>query len=231
MMKIKFLTAGILLRAAALFVSACATPVGVRRVTPRAAYQDAQANPLGTGELSDETKVVLGRFDLQETFANDPENAIARLHEKALNDSRRDLRYALAEICYLYGGQLSRSFFSSSRKRGCRLFFDVRAYMPTCICLPIWKSRRPRLLISVSARPATCIIFLSGVRSLQGNGGRIEFSDGRRDLPVGSLAITLDMSHLPRGVCRTSTSLWPPPAMPCGALPSGTAARAWACRS
>ncbi len=51
-----------------MLVSACATPVGVQRVTSRAAYQDAQANPLGKAVLSDETKIVLDRFDLQTAF-------------------------------------------------------------------------------------------------------------------------------------------------------------------
>ena len=90
--------------------------------------QDAQANPLGTGALSDETKVVLGRFDLQAAFEKEPANAIARLHEQALNDDRRDIRYALAEICFLYGDKLSRSFFRSNKKRATDYFLLSAVY-------------------------------------------------------------------------------------------------------
>ena len=60
----------------ALLVAGCATPVGVRQVTSRDAYRDAFANPLGYGVLSDETTVVLERFDLQEKFKSDPAAAI-----------------------------------------------------------------------------------------------------------------------------------------------------------
>ena len=74
----------ILLLALALFVSGCATPVGVRRVTPRAAYEKEQANPLNDMVLSDESKAVLNRFNLLQRFKKNPASAIAALHEKGL---------------------------------------------------------------------------------------------------------------------------------------------------
>ena len=84
----KIFFAWILLLALALFVSGCATPVGVRRVTPRAAYENEQANPLNDVVLSDESKAVLNRFNLLQKFNRNPAAAIVALHEKGLFDDR-----------------------------------------------------------------------------------------------------------------------------------------------
>ena len=144
-----------------LVCAGCATPVGVRSITPRAAYQDALANPLSDAVLSDETKVVLDRFDLQRTFKRDPAAAIARLHEKALCDDRRDILYALAEICYLHGDSSGAAFFPATGSAH-RIIFCSRRSMPISICLPTCASRRRRPLTSASARPAICTIFPCG---------------------------------------------------------------------
>ena len=46
--------AGALIMLCLLFLSGCATPVGVKMVSPREAYQDSNANPLGAGVISDQ---------------------------------------------------------------------------------------------------------------------------------------------------------------------------------
>src|SRR5512137_855587 len=93
-----------------LFLSGCATPVGVNVVSPREAYHDAYANPLNAGVLSDQAKYVLNRYDLLKKFDSEPAAAIAVLHEKALHDDRGDILYTLAEGSYLYGSQLVDSY-------------------------------------------------------------------------------------------------------------------------
>lgn len=98
-----------LLLLCALLLAGCATPVGVHMVSPREAYQDANANPLSAGVLSDQAKYVLNRYNLLEEFARAPDAAIADLHRKALHDDRRDILYALSEMSYLYGDQLTKS--------------------------------------------------------------------------------------------------------------------------
>lgn len=184
--------AALMLFGLVMFVSACATPIGVKRITPLAAYQEEQENPLNETGLSNETKYILGRFDLQETFTNDPEQAIARLHEKALNDDRRDLLYVLAEISYAYADQLRRS-----RKRGSDYFFLSAVY--AYIYLLADMEEPPPTAFDQRFRTACDLYNFSLWGALtEGKDGKIEFSDGRRDLPLGSLVITLDLSKLPR---------------------------------
>ena len=108
--------AGAVLLFCLLFLGGCATPVGVNMVSPREAYQDAYANPLNAGVLSDQAKYVLNRYDLLKKFDNEPAAAIADLHEKALHDDRGDILYALAEGSYLYGSQLADSYQEEEQK-------------------------------------------------------------------------------------------------------------------
>ena len=56
-----------LLLLCALLLAGCATPVGVTMVSPREAYQDAYANPLGAGVASDQAKYVLTQVTFEES--------------------------------------------------------------------------------------------------------------------------------------------------------------------
>ena len=103
-------SAGAVLLVCLVFLSGCATSVGVNKVSPRESYQDTYANPLNSGVLSDSSKFVLNRYDLLKQFEKEPAAAIAALHEKALHDDRGDILYTLAEGSYLYGSQLIDSY-------------------------------------------------------------------------------------------------------------------------
>lgn len=97
----KICTASALLLLCLFLLCGCVTPIGVNAVSPRVSYNDAYANPLNAGVLSDQAKFVLNRHFLLDTYAGDPAAAIAALHDKALHDDRRDILYALAEASYL----------------------------------------------------------------------------------------------------------------------------------
>src|SRR5512137_2640749 len=90
-------------------LAGCATPVGVTRISPETSYRLSTANPLNEGVLSNNAKVVLHRYNLKETFANDPLKAIRSLQDTAILDDRRDLVFALAELTYLMGDRLQGS--------------------------------------------------------------------------------------------------------------------------
>ena len=106
---ISFSTGAVLL-ASAVLLSGCATPVGVNKLSPRDSYQDAYANPLNAGVLSDQARSVLNRYDLLNKFDKEPATTLAELHQKALHDDRGDILYTLAEGSYLYGSQLVDSY-------------------------------------------------------------------------------------------------------------------------
>ena len=91
-----FVAAGLL-----LVGGGCKTPVGVGQVSSTGAYRQINANALTTETPSDTTVVVLHRFGLEHEFQWHPRSALARLHEIACRDKRRDILFALSELNYL----------------------------------------------------------------------------------------------------------------------------------
>ncbi|MBP1751535.1 MAG: hypothetical protein H6Q57_371 [Geobacteraceae bacterium] len=87
-------------------LAGCATPIGVSRVSAEKSYRLSSDNPLNQGVLSNSAKAVLQRYNLEETFHNDPQGTIRFLHETAIKDDRRDILFALAELSYLDGERL-----------------------------------------------------------------------------------------------------------------------------
>jgi hypothetical protein len=56
------------------------------------------------------TRIVLHRYDLIKTYENDPEAALITLHQKVDGENdRRDLRFALSELNFLYAEKLENS--------------------------------------------------------------------------------------------------------------------------
>ena len=186
----------LLLTALALLLNGCATPVGVRQVTPREAYRDAFANPLSDRVLSDETKAVLDRFDLQEKVKSDPAAAIRLLHAKALADDRRDILYALAETSYQHGDRLQRSFFSSTRKQAPDYFLLSAVYAYLYL---LGDMREPPPSSFDQRFRIACELYnFSLWRGLStGKDGALDLQQGPRPLPVGGLVLDLKQPQLP----------------------------------
>jgi pimeloyl-ACP methyl ester carboxylesterase len=93
----------------ALLATACATPVGVRRVGTQEAHHLLTANALSSGTPSTYSLQVLTRQDLLAQFEEDPERALTTLHTRiqAAQDSPV-LSYplfALAELSFLHAEQ------------------------------------------------------------------------------------------------------------------------------
>lgn len=91
--------------AAALLLSACATPVGVRRLDPEEANRKIAATVLATGKPSAATLQILNRSGLAETFRSAPAAALAALHEGMPTASRADRFFALAELSFRHASQ------------------------------------------------------------------------------------------------------------------------------
>lgn len=93
-------------------LSGCATvPIGVNRITPVQSYRQSIVNPLGQGEPSRATRVVIQRYNLSEISDKDPVATIKFLHATAKADERRDILFALAELSFLNGERLESSNF------------------------------------------------------------------------------------------------------------------------
>jgi pimeloyl-ACP methyl ester carboxylesterase len=189
-------SAGALLLFSLLLLNGCATPVGVNLVSPREAYQDAYANPLSAGVLSDQAKYVLNRYYLLQKFDSDPAAAIADLHDKALHDDRRDILYALAEASYLYGDQLTKSA-SMVEQRSAPDYFLLSTLYAYYFFLEERPEPRPTAF-DRRARNALDLYNFGLWQALQtGEGGGLVLEGKTRKLPFGQLSISLDTAQFP----------------------------------
>lgn len=179
-----------------LFLSGCATPLGVNAVSPRKAYQEAYANPLSAGVLSDQAKFVLNRYDLLQKFDKEPAAAIAVLHEKALHDDRGDILYALAEGSYLYGSQLGDSYSAEKQKLAPDYFLLSALYSFYFVT-----GERDRQRLSIFDHRARAAVDMYNFGLWQGfatgDDEGLVLKAAERKLPVGSISISLDTSQLP----------------------------------
>jgi pimeloyl-ACP methyl ester carboxylesterase len=183
---------GVVLITGVFLLSGCATPVGVTSVTPQEAFFDTYANPLNAGVASDQAKYVLSRYDLLAKFEKSPAAAIAELHEKALQEERRDILYALAEVSYLYGTQLAKSWSQDKQLLAPDYFLlsALYAYFYVLEDRPNGFDHRSRNAIDIYN-----FGLLQGLST--GEGGALELEGRKRELPFGQLSITLDASRLP----------------------------------
>jgi pimeloyl-ACP methyl ester carboxylesterase len=179
-----------------LFLAGCATPVGVRAVSPRESYRDAYANPLNAGVLGDQAKYVLNRYDLLRKFDSEPAAAIAALNQKALHDDRGDILYTLAEVSYLYGSQLSDSYREDEQKLAPDYFLLSALYSYYFVT-----EERSRERLSIFDHRARTAVDMYNFGLWQGfatgDSDGLVLKTQERRLPFGSVAITLDTSRFP----------------------------------
>jgi hypothetical protein len=83
-----------------LLLLGCQTPIGVDRVGRKRAYEQITASTLTGPQLSAESQMVIGRYNLEKLAQDSPDLAIAKLQEEACKDNRRDVLFALAELSY-----------------------------------------------------------------------------------------------------------------------------------
>jgi pimeloyl-ACP methyl ester carboxylesterase len=91
----------LLLSCLLLLVSACATPIGVKRVDTQSVYRSLTASVLTTGRPSAATEQVLVRTGLARRFQDDPAATLAALRDTGVGLSR-DRLFALAELSFVH---------------------------------------------------------------------------------------------------------------------------------
>ncbi len=84
----------------ALTVAACATPIGVKRISPAAAERSLTANVLTSGHPSAASVQLLNRLGLTQRFAKEPVTALRELHEGLGGADERDRLLALSELSF-----------------------------------------------------------------------------------------------------------------------------------
>lgn len=107
-----------------LILSGCATPVGVKQVDPQTVHRELTGNVLSSGELSEQTRVVLNRRSLTTLFKEDPGEAIAQLHTRYVTGGNADDLSALVETCFLHAeSSANREFYLASAVYAYALLF------------------------------------------------------------------------------------------------------------
>jgi pimeloyl-ACP methyl ester carboxylesterase len=153
-------------------------------------------NPLTEGVASNATIIVLRRFDLVGEYEKEPAAVIAYLHNKALNDDRRDTLYALAELSYLYGEQLENSIADADQALAPEYFLTASIY--AYFFLLDDRSEPALNAFDIRARTAADLYNFALWRGMQtGHDGGLNLTPAVRNLPVGALSITVDLTKYP----------------------------------
>ena len=195
--KICYFGATALLLCSLLFVSGCATPVGVNRVTAQKAYKEAYVSPLNSDVASDSTKYVLNRYALLKQSEKDPAGTITILHEKALSDDRRDILYALAELSYLYAGQLAKKTDELESPALAPDYFLLSAIYAYYYLLEERSDPPPSRFDHRVRNALNLYNFGLWQGFTTGADGAMVLGDVVRKLPFGKLSITLDSANIP----------------------------------
>lgn len=174
----------------------CSTPIGVRQQSPADSYKNNMISPLGDGTLSDNTEIILYRFDLAAQFEKDPASVIKQLHDKAVKDQRRDILFALSELSYFYGEKLNNSFDSEKKQKAPEYFLLSAIYSYTSVIDS--KYEPTPSLLDHRVRRACDLYNYSLWRSftINDNDG-LEIKSGVRKLPFGQVEISTNSTHFP----------------------------------
>lgn len=189
-------SAALVLLVCLALLSGCATPIGVKKLSPQKAYQNAYANPLNAGVLSDQAKSVFNRYDLLKQFDKDPAPTLAILHQQALDDERGDILYALAEGSYLYGSELARSVQLEEQELAPDYFMLSALYSWYFV-----RAERANQSLNIFDNRARAAIdmYNFGLWQAFENGGTegLVLKSSERKLPFGMISISLDTSQFP----------------------------------
>jgi pimeloyl-ACP methyl ester carboxylesterase len=167
-------------------------PIGADRTTTQRAYARVNANALRTGRPGPDTVSILHRLELSELAQDQPDEAVRRLHEKALQTGERDLLYALSEMSFLAGDRIRHSvkpwdprdardyYLGSAVYAWLFLFGEAKGEKPSAF------DRRFR---------AACDFYNAGLglalQERRSTNASVVLQSGRRPLPVGDIEVQL----------------------------------------
>jgi pimeloyl-ACP methyl ester carboxylesterase len=183
------------------FLTGCAgpvAPIGADKVSTRQAYGQVEANALSTGKPSADTVSILHRFDLDRLAAKQPDEAVRRLHEKAVATGERNVLFALAEMSYVAGEHIRRSVKPWDPR-------DARDYyLGSAVYAWLFLFRKaeeaPPSAFDRRFR-AACDLYNYGLglalTERRDTNAAVRLEKSRRRLPVGEIELQLDQTNFP----------------------------------
>ena len=168
-----------------LLVGACATPVGVSHLDARAVERELTESALTSGRASASSREVLTQLGLRERFATDPDGTLATLHAGLAPSGDDGRLYALAELSFL------RAERTGSREQALAAAVYAYTFLFPGSDAPRHGRFDPRFQVArmVYNRGLT-LAFASDER------GGVVLEGGRRELPFGSLDVSLAPEEL-----------------------------------
>ena len=172
------LAAGVMV---SLLVAGCATPIGVKRISPQDANRALTANVLTNGKPGAPAQEFLYRLDLTEKYRKDPARTINELHAGLGHADESNRLFALAELSFDYAehGGGRPYYLASAAYAWAFLFPENPAVRPGCY------DPRARTAMDLYNRGVT-----AGLAS--GTGDEVDLSARRVALPFAPLQLDVD---------------------------------------
>ncbi len=169
----------------------CATPVGVRHLSPQEAQRNLTRNILAGEDPSAPTMQILNRTGLAEDFEERPAEVIAALHQSRPTISDPERLFALAELSFLHAaGSGERSYYLAAAVYAYAFLFPQnRQHLPEAL--------DPRLRTAVD-------LYNQGLAQgfSAGDPKRVVFKAGTHPLPFGELMLDMDPEEFRWGPFR-----------------------------
>lgn len=192
MREISFLRILSLVWSLPLLFAACATPVGVSRVSGKAVQHELTSYALTTNEPSSYSRIILSRHNLLDTYERTPSEALARLHTAYVEgEGSHNEAFTLAELSFLYAEQTHQpSYYLASALYAYTFLFPDSAEK-----IPSPFDRRFRQACDIYNRALT-----NGLKSKDGE--TVELHGGSYALPFGRLDVEFSEDQLRWGQRR-----------------------------
>jgi len=181
----------LLLLAVAVLLSGCATPYGVAPAGLRGAYKESNASALTASKASNHARIILYRYNLLDQYDKDPETVLKILDQKVVGgDDRRDLRFALAELSFLYGEKLEKNENADKAALAPDRYLTAAAYAYSFL---FGRSKDPAPSKYDNRFRQACVFYNRSLAKglATGKQGRLILKNETRNLPIGSLAISI----------------------------------------
>jgi pimeloyl-ACP methyl ester carboxylesterase len=171
---------------------ACAAPIGVERVSPRAAQRDLTQSVLTNGELSEKARILLRRVDREREWEDDPIAVLAYLHSLLL----RPVTAFNAELRAGALDSLSELAFAYASESGDRRYYLAAALYAWLYLVPDDPALRPSALDRGVRLAADIYNHGLTMAFTDLESGEVVLAGGKRELPFGMLVVDLDEESL-----------------------------------